>query len=277
MSDSVAQGSAGTPSEVPNSATDTPAQVQDAPYVPHFKSLEEADRAARRFQGEKDQLAAQNAEIARKVAHWEQKLGKFVAQTGGIDGLADLAEEVVEIARRPDWNAYRDGTLGPTSDGEFLSDEQKEIRQLARSQADQAKNSARTDQRINAELAQLKFDRLEPQMQKRWGDLWNLQKPKVIATISRLSDLGMANPLDAITEKFLTDAFANSFDTPDQYADAMRKWAANADAQHRDAVNGVATTGVSSVGRAADARPVPKTLSEAFQRAVETTRARQVA
>ena len=226
----------------------------------HYKSLEEADAAARRFQSELDKSKAETEKWA-PLKRWES--------LGGPEQIGELINSVVELASRPDFNDYRAGTLGKSQetqeDDPFLTDEQREIRDL-RQKLEARETQDRSQQgQVNGELAAIRFERAEKGIQAKLGDLWDSRRDKVLGEIQRIVGNGAVRSLDAIGEPLLFKAWAASFNGFDEFNAAATKFVLDNEAKRTAALNGRSTLPPTSLapGRAPSAPP--KSLKEAWE------------
>jgi hypothetical protein len=203
-----------------NGATE-PSGTGSASQAPqtHYKSLEEADRAARDMQSKYDSY----------VAHWKP-LEKWTALGGPVE-ISNLIGQLLEIAGRPDFRDYAEGKLAARTNGsnepderedELLTDEQREIRDLHRRLAQYENGSRQSASKVDGELAGLRFERAERGLAAEYGTLWNEHREKIMANVLRQVRSG-AMSLDAVNESVLHRAFVASFDSPKSFEDAFRK------------------------------------------------------
>lgn len=233
----------------------------------HYKTLEEADAAARRFQSELDKAKAESDKWA-PLKRWES--------LGGPAAIGDLVNQVVELAARPDFNDYREGKLGKEQaqeDDPYLTDEQREIRDL-RSRLEEREIAQRGQQgQVNGELATLRFERAEKGIQTKLGDLWDSRRDKVLGEIQRIVGNGAVRSLDAISEPLLFKAWAASFDGFDDFNAAVTKMVLDNESKRAANLNGRSTLPPTSLAPGRSPSAPPKSLKEAWENGLAEARA----
>ena len=244
----------------PDGAPDSASVATPEGQRTHYRTLEEADAAARRFQSELDKAKAE-ADKWAPLKQWES--------LGGPAQIGELVKSVVEIAARPDFNDYREGRLGKErevqEDDPFITDEQREIRDL-RQKLEAREMQERSQQgQVNGELAAIRFERAEKGIQAKLGDLWDQRRDKVLSEVQRIVGNGAVRSLDAIGEPLLFKAWAASFNGFDEFNAAATKFVLDNEAKRTAALNGRSTLPPTSLapGRAPSAPP--KSLKEAWE------------
>ncbi len=244
------------PEVVPDSAS----AVAPGEQRTHYKSLEEADAAARRFQSEFDKAKAE-AEKWAPLKQWES--------LGGPAAIGDLVRQVVDIAARPDFNDYRDGRLGKESeaaeDDPYLTDEQREIVDLRKKLEERESRDRSQQGQVNGELAAIRFERAEKGIQTKLGNLWDTRRDQVLAEVQRIVGNGAVRSLDAIGEPLLFKAWAASFNGFDEFNAAVTKFVLDNEAKRAAAMNGRSTLPPTSMAPGRSPSAPPKSLKEAWE------------
>jgi len=236
---------------------------QSADPRTHYKTLAEADSEARRFQGLYD---------AEKAKHepWEKHLGQRWGALGGPEQLSQLVAEVVELAGRPDFNDYRSGKLGIAKEeaesDEYLTDEQKEIRGLRRQLDDREVQQRSQQGAVNGELAALRFERAEKEIEKQLGDQWAPRRDRVLAEVQRIVGSGAVRSLDAVNPQLLFKAWAASFSGVEEFETAMTKMVLDKEAKRTANINGRSTLMPNTLTPSGPVTAPAKTMKEAFER-----------
>lgn len=230
------------------------------------RTLAEADADARKFQGMYDKLASK----------WKP-LEQYEA-LGGPQEIARLVNDVLDLARRPDFNDYRSGRLKYVEDrdpdDEMLSDEQREIRDLKRQVDDLKQGGQIQGAKTQGELAALRFERAEQELKQKYGAAWTTQRDKVLREIQQFTARGLVPNLDAITPALLHKCWAASFDSPEEFEAATTKWVLDNEARRRGEINKGATTTPTTLSPGAPALTPAKTFNEAWQRGQQDLRER---
>ena len=260
MADDTEIGSetSGTPVDSHGSASDgTPGGGRT-----HYKSLEEADAQARRFQSELDKTQAE-------LAKWKQHLGRWES-LGGPEQISALVGQAVEVAARPDFNDYRAGKLKSAEDAdeqdEFLTDEQREIRDLKRQLESRDQQNRNQQGAVNGELAAIRFERAEKEIEAQLGDQWGPRREKVLREIQRIVGSGAIRSLDAVDSKLLFKCWAASFDSAEEHNAAMTKMVLSQEAKRSAAINGKSTLPPTNLSPGSSPTSPAKSLKEAFER-----------
>ena len=189
---------------------------------------------------------------------------------GSPEAINQLINEVVELHARPDFQAYRNGKLGedreePEEDDQFLSDEQREIRDL-RKRLEERDGEQRSQQsQVNGELASLRFERAEKEVQAQLGDHWGSRREQVLGEVRRLVANGSVRTLDAVTPKLLFKAWAASFNGFDDFNASVTKMVLDNESKRISNLNDRSTLPPSTLspGRAPSA--APKSFKDAFE------------
>lgn len=244
----------------PEGAPDSTSTATPGEQRTHYKTLEEADAAARRFQSELDKAKAE-ADKWSPLKRWES--------LGGPAAIGDLVNQVVELAARPDFNDYREGRLGKeaaaSEEDPFLTDEQREIRDL-RAKLEERDTVQRSQQgHVNGELAELRFERAEKGIQAKLGPLWDSRRDKVLGEVRRIVGNGSVRSLEAIGEPLLFKAWAASFDGFDEFNAAATKFVLDNEAKRTAALNGRSTLPPTSLAPGQPPSARPKSLKEAWE------------
>lgn len=228
----------------------------------HYKTLEEADAQARRFQSELDKANA-------RLESWEKHLGRWSA-LGGPEQISQLVGQAVEVAARPDFNDYRAGKLGASKEedeqDEYLTDEQKEIRNLRR-ELDSREQQTRNQQgAVNGELAAIRFERAEKEIEAQLGAQWTSRREKVLGEVQRIVSSGAVRSLDAVNAKLLFKCWAASFDSVDEHNAAMTKMVFDQESRRTAAINGKSTMPPTNLSPGAAPTAPARSVKEAFER-----------
>ncbi|ANS05909.1 hypothetical protein [uncultured Mediterranean phage] len=201
----------------------------------HYETHEEADAAARKFQGEADKAKADLARYeSLKALGTPEQINAFVTQ-------------MEPVTRLPGFDQFRaKGGIAdnqPEADDEFLSDEQKEIREL-RTQLDantQSQNGEAT--RVNSELAELRFERAEKEMDAQFGELWREKRGAMLEKVRAMTASGAIGDPAAITPQVLMTAFLSSTtENPDEMRAFLTKAVQQWDGERTEHQNNLATS-----------------------------------
>jgi hypothetical protein len=201
-----------TPEESGTSGGDDPTSAPST----HYASLEEADAAARRFQGEADR-----AKAALEKAQAFSKLSEF----GDAEQLYTFVQGMIPIIQRPDFEAYRDGNLAaPTSEPveDYRSDEEKRIEAMEKTQRE-------TQMATRAELVGLRFERAEQDMIELVGEeLWEAKKPALLNQVQQMARNGaLADPQlvnGALLQRLLFSSLGDVDETKTTITKLAARW-----------------------------------------------------
>jgi hypothetical protein len=237
--------------------TETP--VQETPIDQgqsggtHYHTLEEADAAARRWQGETDK---RDAELRK----WESLKG-----LGSPDQIRQFMDQILPITQRSDFAAYVKGETSHSgddfggTDDDFLSDEEKRLRA----------SNARLEERmgtVNRSIADLRFTQAEVEAREFFGpEIWEIKRGETLQRIRDMSSTGLLNNPESINGPLLTQAFLTSFTDLGELKAVLQK-TVGAWAQGRVEGDGALGTTVPSTERAGSA-PVteePKNFQDAW-------------
>ena len=137
------------------------------------------------------------------------------------DAIVRFLEEMIPLTQRPDFEAFRAGQApAQEPDDEMLSDEQRELREL-RNELLKLKNQGQAqNQEGQRFMVEARFERAEKEVADLLGPAWNERRPKVLEQIQQLARTVSGAP-NAITPMLLIRAYANSFEDPESFFEAM--------------------------------------------------------
>jgi len=231
-------------------------QGQGAPAT-HYKTLEDADSAARRFQGERDRL---QSDIDRLTT-----LTNASGQTEkvSVNDVVRFRDQMLPIAERADFPDYLRGSLGAkpeaqpsVAEEEYLTDAEKE----ARSERQHLRDEVR---KTSASLAKMNFSQYVQQVQDGWGGLLNGYKAKAETAFDNIVQLGGITDPSKLNREFVENLYLQQVPLEERPAlfEQFGKQQAERKLSHQQSKG----TTVPSPERPSEETAAPKSLKEAMK------------
>jgi hypothetical protein len=247
-----------TPAPVPDGGPSDALETGPAPVVQpaeggaaptRYKTLEEADRAARKFQSDADK--------------WANLRAHPLLQNATPAQIREFVEKMIPVIQRPDFAAYQAGQLAPQPiDDELdLTDEQREIRELRQklSQLEQRGNTQ--DQENQRHLVEARFERAEKEVAELLGPAWSERRSQVLESLQSLARNGVASHVDPM---LLLKAYWNSFEDVESLFEAMTHHVSRRESSRLANQRSRETTVPGNIVPGAPPPKTPKSFAEAW-------------
>lgn len=226
---------------------------------------------------EAETLRRELSDLKVKYAPWEA-LGKRFAGVGGPEAIGNLVGQVAQLAQRPDFTAYVGGRLVAQAaeveePDEFLSDEQREIRDLRRELESVKSGTSGQNATMTRELGEIRFERAEKAMAEKFGSLWTERRPEVLDAVRRIVAQNGHTAVSQIDDTLLHKAFVSVLN-PQEFEEAMTKWVTSRESNRQRELSQRATTTPHTEASAGPIDGPAKSLSEAIGRGIAEAKAK---
>jgi hypothetical protein len=252
---------AGAEPEAPTGTPDEPTTSTEGQGAPstHYKTLEDADAAARRFQGERDQ---QKSQLDR------------LAKYGSVEQIEQFMDIMVPVSQKPDFMDYYQGkTPAPA---EEPVDPYADPAQLEAQKVEQ-KRIGDLEQRINqtnSGVATLHFGREESRVHEDWGNLLEPYRDAAMRTFQGMVQNGAIKDPFSVNRKWIEDLYWQQVPLEDRPALIAKR--AQVDAERRLKNQSAKGTTVPGPERSSNVEESPaKNLMEAYRRGKRDAEARE--
>lgn len=251
---------AGQQPELPVGAPQTESTTTSEEGAPstHYKTLEAADEAARRFQGERDRLEAEMRRITR-FAPIEQ-LEPLLETLNTRDDLADYLRG--DLRRGTGSNGAT-----PSNDEEFLTDEEQRARGEITNLSEQLKG-------MRQSFASMQFAQINSTLDDRWGDLLKPYQDQAMTAFQRVIASGSITDFSKIGPQFVETLYLQQ--VPWDERPALYRAQAQLQESRNLSNQQARGTTVPKPERPSDSyEGPPKNLAEAMERGLKDVEARR--
>ena len=242
---------------------ETPSDQGPGASSTHYKTLEEADTAARNFQGKSDRLEVQ---IDRMLTLRDgSKLS--------VDEFVPIRDHVLSISQKSDYQDYVAGKLGVVAQTPESSNEEPYMTDTERAQSQQIGNLETKIQKQSQGLATLHFGDMQGQVEDAYGGLLTPYRQAAQTAFNQLVQMGVDDPTK-LTRKWVEDLYIQQVPLEDRPAlwESLGKKQAEGRLQQQQARG----TTVPSPERTSTQEPPSKSLLENLRRGYRETAARDV-
>ncbi len=242
---------------------ETPSDQGPGASSTHYKTLEEADTAARNFQGKSDRLEVQI----------ERMLTLRDGSKLSVDEFVPIRDHILSISQRGDYQDYVAGKLGGEAKAPETANEETYMTETERAQSQQIGNLETKLQKQTQGLASLHFRDMQTQVEEAYGGLLSPYREKAEQSFHQLVQMGVDDPTK-LNRKWVEDLYIQQVPLEDRPAlwESLGKKQAEGRLQQQQARG----TTVPSPERTSTQEPPSKSLLENLRRGYRENAARDV-
>ncbi len=229
----------------------------------HYKTLEEADAAARNFQGKSDR--------------YESQLDRMLTLRDGsklsVEEFVPIRDHILSISQRGDYQDYVAGKLGTQAPAPQAPEEDAYMSDTERASREQIGNLEAKVARQTQGLASLHFKDMQTQVEDAYGGLLSPYRDKAEQSFRQLVQMGVDDPTK-LNRKWVEDLYLQQVPLEDRPAlfESLGKKQAEGRLQQQQARG----TTVPSPERAPSEEAPSSSLLENLRRGYRETAARDM-
>ncbi len=249
------------PTEAPAGESQVAEPSEGAGAPTHYKTLEDADAAARKFQGKSDRL---EAEMDRLLTLPDKS-------RASLDDLIQFRDRMLTISERADFPDFVSGKSKPS--GEATTEEPEFLTETERAVRDKQELLEKKVDKQTLGLAEIHYRGLQDQIKDDWSGLLEPYREKAHANFLNIVKLGAVDDLSKMDRKFVEDLYLQQVPLEDRRTlfEKIGQMEAERKLQHQQARG----TTVPSPERPSTEQLPPKNLEESLRRGIEFARAEQ--